>query len=91
MMQISEEYFEELNRQSKRLSDLLWGLIQMEDCLYKEECRIMSRIFMIERDDDVDDSLNKLHSYKDGLQFGIDIIRSTRKEYYEKSNKYNIG
>lgn len=85
MMQISEEYFEELNRQSKRLSDLLWGLIRMEDALYKEECRIIAKLQNTEDDEELD----KVMEYNKGLKFGIDIIRNTRKEYYEKTNKYN--
>ena len=85
MMQISEEYFEELNRQSKRLSDLLWGLIRMEDTLYKEECRVIAKLQNIEDDAELD----KVLEYNKGLKFGIDIIRNTRKEYYEKTNKYN--
>lgn len=87
MMQISEEYFEELNRQSKRLTDLLWGLIRMEDCLYKEECRVISKL----QDDIEEGELDKMMAYNEGLKFGIDIIRKTRREYYEKSDKYNAG
>lgn len=85
MMQISEEYFEELNRQSKRLSDLLWGLIRMEDALYKEECRVIAKLQNTEDDEELD----KVMEYNKGLKFGIDTIRNTRKEYYEKTNKYN--
>lgn len=86
MMQISEEYFEELNRQSKRLSDLLWGLIRMEDALYKEECRVIAKL---QADIEDDAELDKVLEYNKGLKFGIDIIRKTRREYYEKTNKYN--
>ena len=85
MMQISEEYFEELHKQSKRLSDLLFGLIQMEDALYKEECRVLSKLDMSE----CEQELEKTLAYNEGLKFGINIIRKTRSEYYEKTNKYN--
>lgn len=86
MMQISEYYFQELKRQSNRLSDLLWCLIRMEDALYKEECRVIAKL---EADIESEAELDKALEYNKGLKFGIDIIRNTWRDYYEKANKYN--